>query len=335
MPEKRRHHYVPEFQMAFFTSDGTKDGDFYVFDLDRKIIRKSTPHNEAHKANLYTPDAGALAGAADPAAARSQFEDFFAGMESDVAPAIRRIVEAGKLPTDLKDCAWILYFVAMNIFRTPEFLQQADANAMQLAQQFALYTLQSDEMWKQHQAREAAKGKPVDDAERTKLIGLFQKYPNAVTLNKGSILGMIPKAIELAVSPLERRRWRVEVLAPEDGDLALPNCPVTLTRRTGIVPFDLRGLLAEDTLMLLPLSPRVLLISSVSQKAVLKPAIATQPSGAAYANIGALNSLEQRGSVAHKLACVFARGPDFPIVAADGTITTFRAVFPEFRIAGV
>ena len=50
MPEKRRHHYVPEFQLAFFTSDGTKDADFYVFDLDQKIIRKSTPHNEAHKA---------------------------------------------------------------------------------------------------------------------------------------------------------------------------------------------------------------------------------------------------------------------------------------------
>jgi hypothetical protein len=247
MPEKRKHHYVPEFQLAFFTSDGTKDADFYVFYLDQKIIRKSTPHNEAHKANLYTPDGGALAGAADPVAARSQFEDFFAGMESDVAPVVRRIVEAGKLPTDLKDRAWILYFVAMSIFRTPEFLQQADANAMQFVQQFALHTLQSDEMWKQHQARKAAEGKPVDDAERTKLIGLFQRYPNAVTLNKGSILGMIPKAIELAVPLLEKRRWRVEVIAPKNGELALPNCPVTLFQRTEVVPFDLRGLLAGTT----------------------------------------------------------------------------------------
>ena len=330
MPEKRKNHYVSKFQLSFFTSDGTKDGDFYVFDLDQKIIRKSKPHNEAHKASLYTPDAGALAGAADPLTVRSQFENFFAGMESDVAPVIKRIVNAGELPTDLKDRAWILYFVAMNIFRTPEFLQQADANAMQSVQQFALHTLQSDEMWRPYQTRKAAEGKPVDNAERTKLIGLFQKYPNAVTLNKGSILGMIPKAIELSVPLLEKRHWRVEVLAPENGELALPNCPVTLFQRTEVVPFDLRGLLAEDTLMLLPLSPCTLLVSYIGPHTALKPTATMRPGAAAIPNRAALYSLEQRGSVDHKLACMFDRGPDFPIVADDGTITTFRAVFPEF-----
>ncbi len=329
MPEKRKHHYVPEFQLAFFTSDGTKNGEFYVFDLEQKIIRKSKPHNEAHKANLYMPDAGALAGAADPAAARTQFEDFFTGMESDVAPVIKRVVEAGKLPTDIKDRVWIWYFVAMNIFRTPEFLQQADVNAMQVAQQLALHTFSSDEIWKQYQARKAAEGKPVDDAERTRLIGLFRKYPNAVTLNKGSILGIIPTAIELAVPLLAKRHWRVEALAPEGGDLVLPNCPVTLTQRRSVVPMNLGGLRAEDTLMLLPLSPRTLLVSSFG---VLEP---TTETAAVNGNTAAYHSLEQRGDIANKSACVFARRPDFPIVAADGTITTFRAVFPEFRIAGV
>ena len=206
---------------------------------------------------------------------------------------------------------------------------------MQFTQQFALHTLQSDEMWKQHQARMAAEGTPINDAERAKLIGLFQKYPNAVTLNKGSILGMIPKAIELAVPLLEKRCWRVEALAPEGGDLVLSNCPVTLTQRTGIVPLDLRSLLAEDTLMLLPLSPRTLLVSSFCQRGALKCATETRPAAAVHANGAALNSLEQRGSVAHKLACVFAHKPDFPFVAADGTITHFRAINPEFKVVGI
>ena len=329
MPEKRKNHYVAQFQLAFFTSNGERDGDFYVFDLERKIVRKSTPHNEAHKANLYTPDAKALAGAADPAAAQTQFEDFLAGMETNVAPVIKRVVETGRLPADDKDRAWILYFVAMNIFRTPEFLQQADANAMQIAQQFALFTLRSNEMWKQYQARRAAGGHPVDDAGRAKLIGLFQKHPRAVTLNKGSILGVIPEAIQLAIPVLEKRRWRVERVPQGGGDLVLPNCPVTLTQRSNVVPMNIRGLLAEDTLMLLPLSPGILLVSIYSRREVGRPT-----AGAAHANTCALNSLEQRGAVPHKSACVFARKPDFPIVAADGTIRTFRAAFPEFKLVG-
>jgi hypothetical protein len=127
----------------------------------------------------------------------------------------------------------------------------------------------------------------------------------------------------------------VEVIAPKNGELALPNCPVTLFQRTEVVPFDLRGLLAEDTLMLLPLSPCTLLVSNIGRHTTFKHAAATLPGAAANANCAALNSLEQRGSVAHKFACMFARGPDFPMVAADGTITTFRAVFPEFRVVGV
>jgi hypothetical protein len=31
-----------------FLFSGTKDGDLYVFDLEGKIIGKSTPDNEAH-----------------------------------------------------------------------------------------------------------------------------------------------------------------------------------------------------------------------------------------------------------------------------------------------
>ena len=331
MPHKRRHHYVPEFQLAFFTSDGTKNGDLYVFDLDRKTVRKSTPHNEAHKANLYTPDAAAVASAADPVAARTQFEDFFSGVESDVAPVIKGVVANGKLPFDLKERAWILYFVAMNIFRTPEFLQQAEASARRVVQQLALNTLQSEELWKRHQARKAAEGRPMCDADRARLIGLFQKYPDAVTMNKGSLLELIPRAIDLAVPLLEKRRWRVEALPPEGGDLVLPNCPVTLWQRSEVVPLDLRGLLAENTLMLLPLSPRTLLVSSFGRNTALKPSAAARPGAAAPANTAAYNSLEQRGRIAHKSACVFARRPDFPMVAADGKMATLRALYPEFK----
>jgi hypothetical protein len=187
-------------------------------------------------------------------------------------------------------------------------------------------------MWKQHQARKAAEGKPVDDSERAKLIGLFQKHPHAVAVNRGSILETMPKAIELAVPLLERRQWRLEVLAPENGELALPNCPVTVFQSSGVVPYDLQCVLAKDTLILLPLSPCTLLVSHNVRHIELNPPNKILPTAAAHANTAAFDSLKQRGKVDDKVACMFARGPDFPMVASNNTITTFSELFPEFNI---
>jgi hypothetical protein len=45
----KRHHYISQFYLAGFTSDGTQDGDIYCFDLHNKFFRLTKTKDIAFK----------------------------------------------------------------------------------------------------------------------------------------------------------------------------------------------------------------------------------------------------------------------------------------------
>lgn len=113
MSVPKRHHYLPEFYLAGFTTEGGRTSNFTVFDRDESVFRQQTPKNTATSRYYYAVED-------ETTGAKSmEIEEFLSSVESEAAPVIRKLERHGA-PTD-HDREVLALFCALLHTRVPQF----------------------------------------------------------------------------------------------------------------------------------------------------------------------------------------------------------------------
>ena len=89
MSEPRLHHISPAFYLAGFTDTGAKDGTLHIFDYARRRRYASKPEKVARERDFYRLYKSGL----DKYGIE---KDLAAGLESEIAPVLRRVSETDK-----------------------------------------------------------------------------------------------------------------------------------------------------------------------------------------------------------------------------------------------
>ena len=109
--QPRKHHYVPKFYLAGFTTSGSKDDYLYV--LDQTVPKKfrAKPSELAHQRDFYVIET-------DDEQERIAIEKLFGEIEDMAAPVIKQITINNRLPS-INDMIKLLHFVALMAMRVP------------------------------------------------------------------------------------------------------------------------------------------------------------------------------------------------------------------------
>jgi hypothetical protein len=136
--EARKHHYVPKCWLAGFTESGDVNQKLWVSDLERRNQWATTPANVGHQRDFNRLSDQYP----DPLA----FENFFAEVESDVAPILRRSFPSQEeLYKD--EFETLLVFVALQFIRVPAFRPKLLTIAEKIRSSQLREDLASKETW--------------------------------------------------------------------------------------------------------------------------------------------------------------------------------------------
>lgn len=106
----RKHHYVPRAYLGGFTATGTKDGKFFVLDVESGRAFRTSPANVAAERDFNRVD---IEGRSPDA-----IETALAPFEGQAVEAIRRVIETQTYPND-QDWNLILNLLALLAVRNP------------------------------------------------------------------------------------------------------------------------------------------------------------------------------------------------------------------------
>ena len=114
----RRHHYNAEFNLAFFTSSASRDDRLNVILVPSGKRLPLLPREIGFENGLYTvPDIPDV----DPVA----FEKAFALFEGRAAPAIRRLIQTERFPSnDSEDRSLVINYLALQTARVPAAMER-------------------------------------------------------------------------------------------------------------------------------------------------------------------------------------------------------------------
>ena len=146
MSKPKRHHYLSQFYLAGFTSNGKKNGDLYCFELKTKRVRKSKVKEEGHekyfnKIDLENYDENYL-------------EMELSRFESEAASIFNKITTNKCLPSTSEDWGILFYFISLMGIRNPdirETIDSAKTNLLKVMLQFALASSKTWENFKENQ----------------------------------------------------------------------------------------------------------------------------------------------------------------------------------------
>lgn len=108
---RRRHHFVPACYLASFTSAGDRDSTFHAVDLTTGAARPTTPNNEGWRRGFYNVDVDGED--------LELVENAFAEIEGHIAPILQQVARAQRLPQADEQVGSLLYFMALQLARTP------------------------------------------------------------------------------------------------------------------------------------------------------------------------------------------------------------------------
>ena len=116
MPASRDHHYVSQFYLKHFAAD-RRDPWLFTFDIPTRKTFMSRPQNVAFEKDFHTINA--------PGQPPDIVETELAKLESDVAPALDRVVENLRFAS-ATDREHILFFLTMLLIKSPAMRKTVD-----------------------------------------------------------------------------------------------------------------------------------------------------------------------------------------------------------------
>lgn len=253
----RRHHYVPKCYLNSFAVENPvkKKPDMLVFDAVEKRCFRTSPDNVALEKDFNTID---LEGHELDA-----FENAIASVESDIGPALQRIIANESLEEE-NDKTLLLNLIGLLHIRNPRFREIKRSLHDRIQKAVLGLALSSKEMW-DSQARQAkaAGAIPADaDTDYETIKKLYKPEDlKAVIPNEVQIVEEMDQ-FDHALPLLFDRNW-VLVKSPE-------NCPGFVTcdhpvSLTWSEPQPVRrslGLKTKGTEILFPVSPKLAVVGA-------------------------------------------------------------------------
>ena len=140
----RKHHYVPQAYLAAFTSTGTKDGQFFVLDVESGRAFRTSPGNVAAQRDFNRVD---IEGHSPDAV-----ENALAPFEGNAICAIRRVVETQSFPSD-SDWNLILNLLALLAVRNPRLRGSFNQSREQTVRIIGNLLASDKKLWDRHMQR--------------------------------------------------------------------------------------------------------------------------------------------------------------------------------------
>jgi len=208
MSEPRQHHILPEFYLAGFTDTGTRDGMLHVFDYRRGKRYRAKPRQVARERDFYR--------VYEPGYHPNVIENDFAALESELAPALRRVLK-DRIVNGPEELGRLLSLVALIHARNLKGRERLSL-AMEHTMRERLETGDvSEAEWQQLVESEIRAGVDPSDLPSYQEAGrLVKEGIWSPTAPKVLQVGLIAQTQQLILDALIPHHWSLAVTASSD-----------------------------------------------------------------------------------------------------------------------
>jgi hypothetical protein len=149
----RKHHYLPQDYLAGFTDSGTKDGRFFVLEVETGNSFITSPKNVAAERDFNRVEIDGK----DP----DVLEQALAPFEEGAAKSIRRVEATGVFPSE-EDFSYLINLLCLIAVRNPHFRKSANRSREQVVRHIAELLVSDKKVWEHNveKAKDAGKYMP-------------------------------------------------------------------------------------------------------------------------------------------------------------------------------
>jgi len=200
MSKPKRHHYISQFYLAGFTSDGTKEGKIYCFDLIKKECRTTNVKEVGFEKYFNRIDAENLS------------EDFLekeiSKFESHTAEVFKKILYDKDLPKSENEKRILFEFIATLAMRNPSIRKSFDEVKKNLILSIIQFYLSDEKTWDSYKKKAADDGvKGVENLPYSEAKRIFIDTEwNMISHNNDFIKIELP-SVERITNLLSYRKW--------------------------------------------------------------------------------------------------------------------------------
>ena len=198
MTKPRKHHYVPQFYLGGFTSNGTRGGKLHVLDLGSGKQWQAAPKNAACERDFYM-----LEFEGDEAVG---FEKLLGEIEGRAAPVISQIITSGTIPNG-KEYEYLIDFLGVMALRVPAVLNMIDNFIEQILKMANRQMVAKKERWEAIIEKRRSKGHEDADISWEKMRSFVESDDYTITPNQNYRMGMILHGMQIVLPLLAKRRW--------------------------------------------------------------------------------------------------------------------------------
>lgn len=256
--QPRKHHFVPQFYLAGFTKNDSKDGTLHVFDRQRRANWSSTPKGSAHKRDYHAVDP-AIDG--DP----MSFEKKLGQFETQWSQTLANVIEKQSVPEDesFGDLMMFVAFMAVRVLRIREILSSHIDQVSKATIQLQLATELGRASFR---ATLQELGQTMPDEQFEELVRFGQSGQYEVDFDQTwHVKQMLQMAIDLAPL-LSLRNWTLWISENSAPDLICSDSPVTPTWISPMQgPFP-PAFGTPNTIVSVPLNRRIVLVSILEKE---------------------------------------------------------------------
>lgn len=254
MNKPKRHHYLSQFYLAGFTSNGKKDGDLYCFDLKKKKVRKSKVKEEGHQRNFNKIESDVFD--------ESSLERGLSIFETDAARVFQNIIKAKTLPSTPEDWGFFFYYIALLGVRNPAIRESLDETKSHLMKVSLELLLSDSNVWENYKSK-------FDDSEipDIKKMSLFEarekllKYELRSLTPPGEFSRIEFPTVDKVTESLSRRKWTLLDASSCPYDFITSDRPVKLFWSNGLNDLGWGpGFGMQNSDLFFPLSKKIYLI---------------------------------------------------------------------------
>ena len=232
----RRHHYLPQSYLARFTDKGTKDGQFFVLEVESGHTFRTSPKNVAVELDFNRVDIDG-----HPI---DVIETAFSPLEQKAGQVIEDIITTEKFPTD-EDYNTILNLICLIAVRNPFFRNSFNRAREQSIHIIGDLLISDEKLFAHHVQKARENGENIPETVSFQEMKRFiegreykiEFYPEG---NLRVELNTFDKILPL----LGERIWSLIIAPPEGPEFICSDHPVTInykSGRNGPVGFGLRN----------------------------------------------------------------------------------------------
>lgn len=311
--QPRKHHYVPQFYLAGFTLDDSKDGRLFVLDKEKRRTWTSTPKGTAHQRDFYAVDHSV-------GGDRMAVEKALAHWEAKWSAAVSVTIANESLPNDdsLADLMMFVAFMAVRVNRVRDVISTAIDGVLKELINLSLASKNGQERFRQILLDS---GHELSDDDFERLVSFGESGEYSVNFEQTWHVQNMLYMGALLAPLLSLRKWRLWIADNSSPDLICSDSPVAATWATPTTGPMPPGFGTPNTIVSLPLSRRMALVSLIED---YLPAVPLDRVGVAIINSMTAMYANQ----------IYSPASDFVISIADHQVGNTAELLKALRALG-